>query len=333
MSYVAINPATGETIASYETLDAAGIEKVLATAASTFAQWRQTSFEERSLLMVRAAELLEGELPVIAQLMTSEMGKTFAAAKGEVAKCAMTMRYYAEHAESMLAPEAIASPAKNSGVRFDPLGPVLAVMPWNFPLWQAVRFAAPAIMAGNVGILKHASNVPGCAEFLGNLFTRAGFPAGVFQNAFIAVKDIAGVIHDPRIAAVTLTGSEGAGRAVAAAAGDALKKCVLELGGSDPFIVGESANLDDVIPYAVTARIQNNGQSCIASKRFIVVASQYDAFVERFAAAMTEVALGDPMDGADFRVCGPRCHCACGRFCARSPRILRGAHGLDGCAE
>ena len=298
MSYVAINPATGETIASYETLDAAGIEKVLATAASTFAQWRQTSFEERSLLMVRAAELLEGELPVIAQLMTSEMGKTFAAAKGEVAKCAMTMRYYAEHAESMLAPEAIASPAKNSGVRFDPLGPVLAVMPWNFPLWQAVRFAAPAIMAGNVGILKHASNVPGCAEFLGNLFTRAGFPAGVFQNAFIAVKDIAGVIHDPRIAAVTLTGSEGAGRAVAAAAGDALKKCVLELGGSDPFIVGESANLDDVIPYAVTARIQNNGQSCIASKRFIVVASQYDAFVERFADAMTEVALGDPMEAA-----------------------------------
>ena len=303
MSFVATNPTTGLVIAEYPTLDAAGREALLARADDAFRQWRTTSFAERSLLMHRAAELLEGEVPVVAEMMSREMGKTFAAAKGEVSKCAMTMRYFADRAEEMLREEAIASSATKSGVRFEPLGVVLAIMPWNFPLWQAVRFAAPALMAGNAGILKHAPNVPETAAFLGHLFTRAGFPDGVFTNAYIDVADVADVIRDPRIAAVTLTGSERAGRAVAGVAGEALKKCVLELGGSDAFIVAASANLDDVIPFAVTARVQNNGQSCIASKRFIVVDDLYDEFVSRFSAAMSEVVVGDPMNPAT--VVGP----------------------------
>lgn len=303
MPFVATNPATGEVLAHYPALDAQGIEELLHRAHGAFREWRTTSFAQRSLLMHRAAELLEGEVPVVAEMMTREMGKTFAAAKGEVAKCAMTMRYFADRAEEMLADESVASSASRSGVRFDPLGVVLAIMPWNFPLWQAVRFAAPALMAGNVGILKHAPNVPETAAFLGHLFTRAGFPHGTFTNAYIEVDDVASIIRDPRIAAVTLTGSERAGRAVAAVAGESLKKAVLELGGSDAFLVGASAQLDEVIPFAVTARVQNNGQSCIASKRFIVVDSLYDEFVSRFGAAMAEVVVGDPMDPAT--VVGP----------------------------
>ena len=296
MPFQSTNPTTGEVLATYPSLDAAGIERVLATAHDAYGQWRATSFADRALLMTRAAELIESEVPVIAEMMTSEMGKTFAAAKGEVAKCAMTMRYYAENAEAMLAPEVVKSSGSAAGIRFDPIGAVLAIMPWNFPLWQAVRFAAPTLMAGNVGILKHAPNVPACAEFLGTLFRRAGFPEGVFQNAFIEVEDIEGVLADRRIAAVTLTGSERAGRSVAESAGRQLKKCVLELGGSDPFIIGESAVMDDVIPFAVTARIQNNGQSCIAAKRFIVVASRAEEFTSRFAAAMSEAVVGNPME-------------------------------------
>ena len=202
MPFQSTNPTTGEVLATYPSLDAAGIERVLATAHDAYGQWRATSFADRALLMTRAAELIESEVPVIAEMMTSEMGKTFAAAKGEVAKCAMTMRYYAEHAEAMLAPEVVKSSGSAAGIRFDPIGAVLAIMPWNFPLWQAVRFAAPTLMAGNVGILKHAPNVPACAEFLGTLFRRAGFPEGVFQNAFIEVEDIEGVLADRRIAAV-----------------------------------------------------------------------------------------------------------------------------------
>ena len=336
MSFVATNPTTGLVLAEYPTLDAAGREELLARTHAAYEQWRTTSFAERSLLMHRAAELLEGEVPVVAEMMSREMGKTFAAAKGEVSKCAMTMRYFADRAEEMLANEPMASSASQSGVRFDPIGVVLAIMPWNFPLWQAVRFAAPALMAGNTGILKHAPNVPETAAFLGHLFTRAGFPQGVFTNAYIDVNDVAEVIRDSRIAAVTLTGSERAGRAVAAVAGESLKKCVLELGGSDAFIVASSANLDDVIPFAVTARVQNNGQSCIASKRFIVVDSLYDEFVSRFTAAMSEVVVGDPMNPAT--VVGPLVSAAqrdllsaqVNDAVAKGARALTGGAPLDG---
>jgi succinate-semialdehyde dehydrogenase / glutarate-semialdehyde dehydrogenase len=247
--------------------------------------------------------LLESELPAVATLLSTEMGKTFASAKGEVAKCALCMRYYAEHAERYLATERIATAGSDSGVRYEPLGPVLAIMPWNFPLWQVVRFAAPSIMAGNVGVLKHASNVPGAADFLEQLFVRAGFPDGVFTNLFATIEDVGRVIADDRIAAVTLTGSERAGRSVASQAGQHLKKAVLELGGSDPFVVADSADLGRTVPLAVTARVQNNGQSCIASKRFIVVRSRLDEFTERFTAAMDAVPMGDPFDPAT--VLGP----------------------------
>ncbi len=303
MPFVAVNPTTGETIATYPAHTREQVNLALATAHAAFLEWRTTSFEERAVLMVRAAELLEGELPVVAQLLTSEMGKTFAAAKGEVAKCAMTMRYYAEHAESLLADEVIATSASRSGIRYEPIGAVLAIMPWNFPLWQAVRFAAPSLMAGNVGILKHAPNVPGTAAFLEDLFRRSGFPTGVFTNLYAELDVVADIIADERVAAVTLTGSERAGRSVAELAGRHLKKSVMELGGSDAFIVASSADLDHTIPLAVTARVQNNGQSCIASKRFLVVRDRADEFIARFTDAMAAVAVGDPMEPAT--VVGP----------------------------
>lgn len=303
MPFVAVNPTTGETIATYPAHTRDQVNGALATAHSAFAEWRQTSFDERAVLMTRAAELLEGEVPVVAQLLTSEMGKTFAAAKGEVAKCAMTMRYYAEHAAELLATEPVATSATRSGIRYEPLGAVLAIMPWNFPLWQAVRFAAPSLMAGNVGLLKHAPNVPGTAAFLENLFRRAGFPEGVFTNLYAEIDVVADIIADDRVAAVTLTGSERAGRSVAELAGRHLKKSVMELGGSDAFIVATSADLDHTIPLAVTARVQNNGQSCIASKRFLVVASRAEEFLDRFSRAMSDVVVGDPMEPAT--VVGP----------------------------
>ena len=303
MPFVAVNPTTGETIATYPSHTREQVNLALAAAHAAFLEWRTTSFQERAVLMVRAAELLEGELPVVAQLLTSEMGKTFAAAKGEVAKCAMTMRYYAEHAETLLADELIATSASRSGIRYEPIGAVLAIMPWNFPLWQAVRFAAPSLMAGNVGILKHAPNVPGTAAFLEDVFRRAGFPAGVFTNLYAELDVVADIIADERVAAVTLTGSERAGRSVAELAGRHLKKSVMELGGSDAFIVASSADLDHTIPLAVTARVQNNGQSCIASKRFLVVRDRADEFLTRFTDAMASVAVGDPMEPAT--VVGP----------------------------
>jgi succinate-semialdehyde dehydrogenase / glutarate-semialdehyde dehydrogenase len=230
--------------------------------------------------------------------VTTEMGKTFASARAEASKCAMGLRWFAEHSEAMLADEQITTGASQSYVRYQPIGPVLAIMPWNFPLWQVVRFAAPALMVGNVGLLKHASNVPQTALLLEDIFRRAGLPAGAFTNLFIESKDIAALIEDPRIAAVTLTGSEKAGMSVASTAGHALKKSVLELGGSDPFIVLESADLDDAVKTAVTARVQNNGQSCIAAKRFIVVEPVADEFLERFTAAMDALVVGDPFDPA-----------------------------------
>jgi succinate-semialdehyde dehydrogenase/glutarate-semialdehyde dehydrogenase len=253
--------------------------------------------------MLEAAGILEREGTEIATILTTEMGKTLASAKGEVAKCASTMRYYAIHAQSMLADESISSSASRSGVRYEPLGAVFAVMPWNFALWQVIRFAAPALMAGNVGILKHASNVPQAANFLETLFRRAGFPEGCFINLFLTHDDVPLVIADERVAAVTLTGSEGVGRTIAQLAGENLKKCVLELGGSDAFIVASSADLAHTVPMAVTARIQNNGQSCIAAKRFIVVRRRADEFISRFVAGMEAAIVGDPLD--PLTVVGP----------------------------
>ena len=241
MAYVTTNPATGKVEKTFENHTPDEVEARLAQAASTFEEFRRTSFAQRSRLLITAAELLEGEIPDVASVLTTEMGKTFASAKGEAAKCASAMRWFAEHAESLLADEEIESSARRSLVRYQPLGPVLAVMPWNFPLWQVVRFAAPALMAGNVGLLKHASNVPQTALLLEDLFRRAGYPDGVFTTLLIGSGEVAKVIADDRVVAVTLTGSEQAGQSVAAAAGDALKKCVLELGGSDPFIVLPSA--------------------------------------------------------------------------------------------
>ena len=296
MPFIATNPTTEAVIAEFPASTPEQVEAALERAAATFAHWRTTSIEERAVLMVRAAELLEAELPVAGELLTSEMGKTFAAAKGEAAKCAQTMRYYAEHAAAILAPEMIATNGRRSGVRYEPLGPIFAVMPWNFPLWQVIRFAAPSIMAGNVAILKHASNVPGAAKYMEDLFVRAGFPAGVFTSLFVGHDVAEQIIGDPRVAGVTLTGSEGAGRVVGAAAGRSLKKCVLELGGSDAFIVGAKADLDLTVPMAVAGRLGNNGQACINSKRFIVLKSIADQFIPRFVDAMAAVPMGDPMD-------------------------------------
>ena len=296
MPFIAINPATEEVLAEFPTHTDEQVQSALATAAAAFQVWKKTSFADRAQAMVRAAELLESEIPVIAHLMTSEMGKTFGAAKGEASKCAMAMRYYAEHAEALLKEETITTTGSRSGVRFDPIGAIFAVMPWNFPLWQVFRMAAPTLMAGNVVVFKHAPNVPGCADYIEKLFKRAGFAEGIVTNLFVEIEQVPAIIADSRIAAVTLTGSERAGRSVAELAGKNLKKCVLELGGSDPFIVASSADLDVTIPLAVTARVQNNGQACIASKRYIVVKDRAEEFINRFTEAMAAVPMGDPMD-------------------------------------
>lgn len=303
MSFTAINPATEEVIASYPAHTREEIEAAISAAATAFKSWRSTPFKDRGEMMTRAAQILEDEVESAATMLTSEMGKTLTSARGEVLKCATTMRYYAQHAEALMDEEIIASPASRSGIRYQPLGTVLAVMPWNFALWQAVRFAAPSLMAGNVGVLKHAHNVPGSARYLEDLFRRAGFPAGVFTNLFLGHQELADLIADDRVAAVTLTGSEIAGTKVASQAGAYLKKCVLELGGSDAFIVASSADLARTIPMAVTARVQNNGQSCIAAKRFIVVQERAQEFIDGFAEAMSNVVVGDPMDPAT--VVGP----------------------------
>ena len=298
MSIATVNPATGKTEATYEPYDDVAVEERLATADRAAAKWRTTSFAERGRLMVGAAELLEAELPDAARMLVTEMGKTYASAKGEIAKCAVAMRYFAEQAESMLADEPVATKASDSRVVYRPMGPVLAVMPWNFPMWQVTRFAAPAVMAGNVGLLKHASNVPQTALYIEGLFRRAGFPDGVFQTLLVGSERVEAIIADDRVRAVTLTGSEGAGRSVGAAAGRAIKKSVLELGGSDPFVVLPSADLERAATVGVEARMQNNGQSCIAAKRFVVHDDVYDRFVELFVQATEELVMGDPMESA-----------------------------------
>ena len=296
MPFISINPATEEVNATYDSHSDAEVQLAIARAHEAFDSWKKLSFADRALLMVRAAELLESEIPVTAELMSSEMGKTFAAAKGEAAKCASTMRYYAEHAEALLQTEIVKTPASNSGVRYDPTGALFGVMPWNFPLWQITRFVVPNIMAGNVVLIKHAPNVPGCAQYMADLFKRSGFPEGIYTNLFVEIEQVEAIIADPRIQGVTLTGSERAGRSVAALAGKYLKKCVLELGGSDPFIVASSADMDHTIPLAVTARVQNNGQACIAAKRFIVVKDRAEEFTAKFTEAMKAVPVGSPME-------------------------------------
>ncbi|MFE7761367.1 NADP-dependent succinic semialdehyde dehydrogenase [Streptomyces sp. NPDC057438] len=302
MPIATVNPANGETLRTYDALGEEEIEHRLATADTTFRTYRTTSFAQRARLMRRAAELLDADAEDVARVMTTEMGKPVKQSRAEVAKCAKAMRWYADHAEDLLGDvEPAEADVKDSGasrvlVRCRPLGPVLAVMPWNFPLWQVIRFAAPALMAGNVGLLKHASNVPQTALYLEDLFRRAGFPEGCFQTLLVGSGAVEEILRDPRVKAATLTGSEPAGRAVASVAGDEVKKTVLELGGSDPYVVMPSADIDKAAATAVTARVQNTGQSCIAAKRFIVHADVYDAFAERFVEAMRALKVGDPLD-------------------------------------
>ncbi|MEV5664724.1 NADP-dependent succinic semialdehyde dehydrogenase [Streptomyces flaveolus] len=302
MPIATVNPANGETLRTYEAMGEEEIERRLQLAEATFRTYRTTAFEERARLMHRAADILEADQDEIGKVITTEMGKPVKQARAEAAKCAKAMRWYADHAAELLADEEPAeADVKDSGasralVRYRPLGPVLAVMPWNFPLWQVIRFAAPALMAGNVGLLKHSSNVPGTALYLEDLFHRAGFPEGCFQTLLIGSAAVDDILRDERVRAATLTGSEPAGRAVASTAGEMVKKTVLELGGSDPFVVMPSADIDRAAEVAVTARTQNAGQSCIAAKRFIVHTDVYDAFVERFTEGMKALKVGDPMD-------------------------------------
>ncbi len=300
MAIAIINPATGQLQEQFTPHDAAEVETRIAETQAAFETLRGTTFQQRAEWMRQAAEILESEVETTARMLVIEMGKPIAQARAEVLKCAKGMRYYAAHAEGFLADEPLADPsevgASQAYTRYQPLGVVLAVMPWNYPLWQVIRFAAPALMAGNTGLLKHASNVPSSALYLDTLFERAGFPTGAFHSLLIGSAEVEQVIRDPRVKAVTLTGSEGAGRAVAATSGAQIKKSVMELGGSDPFVVMPSADLEAAATTAVRARVLNNGQSCIAGKRFIVHTAVYEAFTERFAAKMAALNVGDPLD-------------------------------------
>ncbi|MHB9115445.1 MAG: NADP-dependent succinic semialdehyde dehydrogenase [Thermoleophilia bacterium] len=299
MAIATTNPATGQIEKTFDPISDDELERRIERAAATFASFRTTTFAQRAAWLNAAADILDAERDTIAAMMTTEMGKTFAAARAEVQKCATGCRFYAARAEDFLADEP-ADPAPvhaaRAFTRYQPLGPVLAVMPWNFPLWQVIRFAAPALMAGNVGLLKHSSNVPQTALFLDGLFARAGFPTGAFQTLLIGAGTVERVLRDPRVRAATLTGSEPAGRSVGAIAGSEVKPSVLELGGSDPFIVMPSADLDRAAEVAVTSRCMNNGQSCIAAKRFIVDRRIADEFERRFVERMCALKVGDPMD-------------------------------------
>jgi succinate-semialdehyde dehydrogenase/glutarate-semialdehyde dehydrogenase len=296
MAIATTNPSTGEVVKSFEPLTGPQIDQKLQLAASAFRTHRQTTFAERASKMMRAAEILEKEKDECARLMTLEMGKPLKAAVGEALKCATGCRYYAENAEKFLADEIVQVGANRTFIRYRPIGPILAIMPWNFPFWQVFRFAAPALMAGNVGLLKHASNVPQCALKIEDILHRAGFAEGVFQTLLIGSGPVDGILNDPRVVAATLTGSELAGVQVGISAAKRIKKVVLELGGSDPFIVMPSANLDAAVATAVDARIQNNGQSCIAAKRFIVAEKIADEFERKFVQRMQELRVGDPFD-------------------------------------
>src|SRR5260370_40883955 len=290
------NPATGEVVKSFEPLTGPQIEQKLQSAASAFRSHRQTSFADRAAKMMRAAEILEKEKDECAHLMTLEMGEPLKAAVAEALKCATGGRYYAENAEKFLAEEIVETGAKRSFIRYLPLGPILAIMPWNFPFWQVFRFVAPALMAGNVGLLKHASNVPQCALKIEEIIRRAGFAEGVFQTLLIGSGAVDAILNDPRVVAATLTGSEQAGIQVGVSAAKRIKKVVLELGGGDPFTVMPSADLEAAVATAVDARVQNNGQSCIAAKRFIVSEKIADEFERKFVKRMQELRVGDPFE-------------------------------------
>jgi succinate-semialdehyde dehydrogenase/glutarate-semialdehyde dehydrogenase len=296
MGIATINPATGETLKTFESLDAGSIEKKLALAQQTFEQYRKTSLAQRAEWLHKAAEILEKDKVNFGKVMTTEMGKTLKSAIAEAEKCAWVCRYYADNAADFLADVPATTDATQSFVRYQPLGIILAVMPWNFPFWQVFRFGAPALMAGNVGLLKHASNVPQSALAIEDILSKAGFPEGAFQTLLISAAQVASVINDPRVKAATLTGSEPAGASLAAAAGTQIKKTVLELGGSDPYIVLESADLEAAVSSAVTARMLNNGQSCIAAKRFIIQDAIADEFERRLVEKFQALKIGDPMD-------------------------------------
>ena len=298
MAFTTLNPASGELVEEFPVWDETQLEAALAQSAAATEGWQATSMVKRSEMMHRAAEVLRTRSDELAGLITLEMGKLLKEAKAEVEKCAWVCDYYAEQGPAFLADDLIESDAARSLIAYQPLGTVLAVMPWNFPFWQVMRFAAPTLMAGNTGVLKHASNVPQCALAIESVFHEAGFPEGVFSTLMISAAQVEGVIRDPRIHAVTLTGSEPAGRKVAATAGEVLKPSVLELGGSDPFIVLEDADLDLAVAQGVASRFLNSGQSCIAAKRFIVVDAIADEFVARFCAEVEGLMPGDPLDAA-----------------------------------
>jgi succinate-semialdehyde dehydrogenase/glutarate-semialdehyde dehydrogenase len=335
MAIASINPATGERLKAFEPMGEGAIEAKLRRAAETFASYRRTPFRDRAGWMTRAAEILEGEKESFGRLMTTEMGKPLKAAVQEAEKCARGCRYYAENAERFMADEEVATKATRSFIRYQPIGPVLAVMPWNFPFWQVFRFAAPALMAGNVGLLKHASNVPQCALAIEAIFRRAGLPEGAFQTLLIGSDQVPRVLDDERVKAATLTGSEPAGSQVAGQAGKRIKKTVLELGGSDPFIVMPSADLEAAVKTAIQARIVNNGQSCIAAKRFILAEPIAEEFERRFVAGMEALQVGDPM--AESTDVGPLAMESLlasldeqvRRTAAGGARVLTGGHRLE----
>jgi succinate-semialdehyde dehydrogenase/glutarate-semialdehyde dehydrogenase len=335
MAIATTNPATGEVLKTFEPLTNGQIEQKLQLAASAFQTHRWTSFADRASKMMRAADILEKEKDECAHLMTLEMGKPLKAAVAEALKCATGCRYYAENAQKFLADEIVETSAKRSFIRYLPIGPVLAIMPWNFPFWQVFRFVAPALMAGNVGLLKHASNVPQCALKIEDIVHRAGFAEGVFQTLLIGSEPVDRILNDPRVAAATLTGSEQAGIQVGVSAAKRVKKVVLELGGSDPFIVMPSADLEAAVATAVDARVQNNGQSCIAAKRFIVAEKIADEFELKFVKRMQELRVGDPFD--DGTQLGPLANADAvssldadvKKTVAAGARVLTGGHPLD----
>jgi succinate-semialdehyde dehydrogenase/glutarate-semialdehyde dehydrogenase len=335
MAIATTNPANGDVLKTFEPLTAAQIEQKLQLAASAFREHRRTSFADRAAKMMRAAEILENEKDECARLMTLEMGKPLKAAVAEALKCASGCRYYAENAERLLADETVETGAKRSFIRYLPIGPILAIMPWNFPFWQVFRFVAPTLMAGNVGLLKHASNVPQCALKIEEIVRRAGFAEGVFQTLLIGSGPIDGILNDPRVMAATLTGSEDAGIQVGISAAKRIKKVVLELGGSDPFIVMPSADMEAAVATAVDARIQNNGQSCIAAKRFIVAEKIAPEFERKFVKRMQDLRVGDPFQ--ESTQLGPLASAdavsslddAVKKTVAAGARVLTGGHPLN----
>jgi succinate-semialdehyde dehydrogenase/glutarate-semialdehyde dehydrogenase len=336
MTIATINPATGQTIRTFTPLSEPELDARIQCATDTFRRYRRTPLAERLRLLQRAAEILESEKEDFGRLMVTEMGKTLKAAVEEAAKCAWGCRYYVENAERFLADEAVPTNATHSFITYQPIGPILAIMPWNFPFWQVFRFAAPALAAGNVGLLKHASNVPQCALAIEAIFRRAGFAEGCFQTLLIETERVRRVIEDPRVAAVTLTGSTGAGGQVSSAAGKQIKKTVLELGGSDPFIVMPSSDLETAARTAVRARTINNGQSCIAAKRFIAVGTVAEEFERRLVEGIRSLKVGDPMDPATD--IGPLANEAqvktladqVERSVRSGARLLTGGHPVDG---